>query len=64
VEVSAEAQDLIMRLLCDKDSRLDFAGVKNHKFFGNLNWNTIFSRLLLIFNTYGVFSGYFQSDKF
>jgi serine/threonine protein kinase len=39
--LSSAAKDLIRRLLCDAESRLDFAGIKAHPFFDGIDWNNL-----------------------
>jgi hypothetical protein len=41
---SAEAHDLICCLLCDKGSRLDANGIKQHAFFAETVWDTMASQ--------------------
>lgn len=49
--VSAEAIDLIKKLLCDKEDRLDFEQIKNHSFFNGIDFeNVLFSQSPLIPN--------------
>lgn len=42
--VSAEAQSLIMQLVCDPSSRLDIAGIKAHPFFHGVAWDDLMHR--------------------
>lgn len=39
--VSDDAIDLISKLLCSSDERLDFEGIKNHRFFEGIDWDNI-----------------------
>jgi serine/threonine protein kinase len=39
--VTAEAVDLMKRLLCDQDNRIGFEEIKRHPFFAGINWETI-----------------------
>ena len=46
VTLSAEARDLIERLLCDVDQRLGTAGVaeiKSHQFFYGIQWTKLYA---------------------
>ncbi|KAJ8313775.1 hypothetical protein KUTeg_008336 [Tegillarca granosa] len=40
-EVSASAVDLIRKLLTDKDNRLTYKGIVNHRFFSTINFKSI-----------------------
>lgn len=39
--VSEEAKDLLVRLLCDKEVRIEFEEIKKHKFFDGFNWSNV-----------------------
>lgn len=39
--VSGDAVDLIQRLLCGPEERLDYEGIKSHRFFSGINWDEI-----------------------
>ena len=41
VEVSEALRELIKKLLMDKESRLQFRGIKTHPFFSNTNWDNL-----------------------
>ena len=41
VEVSEALRELIKRLLTDKESRLQFRGLRTHPFFGSTNWDNL-----------------------
>ncbi|KAL6122531.1 myotonic dystrophy kinase like protein [Nucleospora cyclopteri] len=38
---SAELRDLLDRLICEKEKRLDFEGVKKHPFFKGIDWSSM-----------------------
>jgi serine/threonine protein kinase len=39
--VSADAVDLIRRLICAPEDRLDFEGIKAHRFFSGIDWDNL-----------------------
>ena len=39
--VSGDAVDLIQRLLCGPEERLDYEGIKCHRFFSGIDWDNI-----------------------
>lgn len=41
VDISAEAKDLIVRLLCSVDTRISLKDLKNHPFFEGIDWNDV-----------------------
>lgn len=39
--LSADARDLLARLLCKEEDRLDFQRIKTHRFFRGIDWDTL-----------------------
>lgn len=39
--VSSDAVDLIRHLLCDAEDRLDYEGIRSHRFFSGIDWEHI-----------------------
>jgi serine/threonine kinase 38 len=39
--LSTEAEDLIRKLICDSSNRLDYEGIKSHKFFKGIDWDNL-----------------------
>jgi serine/threonine protein kinase len=42
--ISDKLKDLISKLLCNKEKRIDFTQVKNHPFFKDINWDCLRSQ--------------------
>lgn len=41
IPISKNAKDLICKLICDRENRLDVDGIKAHPFFNGIDWDTI-----------------------
>ena len=54
--ISADAEDLIHKLITDSAKRLNFEGIKKHPFFKGVNWDNLRSTPAAIVPKVCVFS--------
>jgi len=47
-QMSSSAEDLIRKLLCNRESRLNLQGIKSHQFFNHINWDSYHSSYAIV----------------